>query len=574
MKRPEAAAECYRRALEIDRGFADAHSNLGAALADLGRRDEAIACYQEALQLDPAHADAHNNLGLALRQMLRHEDAAACFRRAVEIKPGFADGHHNLGVTLAELRRPDEAIACFSAALQIEPEHALARAQRLHQQALICDWDAIAADRALIPALGVSGGAAPPFALLALEDDPGRHRLRAERFAREKLPAPSARPPPPAARPERLRIGYFSGDFHAHAVMYLVVRLFELHDRGRFEVQAFSYGPDKDDAMRARIKAGVDKFHEVRAMRDEDVAALARAEGLDIAVDLSGYTLRSRTGLFAHRAAPVQINYLGYPGAIGAPFIDYIVADRTIIPDEMRQFYSEQVIYLPHTYQPNDNTRPIAERAGSRRDVGLPEQGFVFCCFNNSYKISAAEFDIWMRLLREVEGSVLWLLKTNSLAMQNLQRAATQRDVSPARLIFAESLPLAEHLVRHRLADLFVDTFAYNAHTTASDALWAGLPLVTRLGRGFAARVAASLLNAVGLPELVTQSAEDYAALALRLARDPAALAEVRAKLDANRAIAPLFDSERYARHIENAYEQAYRRCLDGKAPAMIVVPN
>ncbi|MET0375049.1 MAG: hypothetical protein ABW128_12445, partial [Rhizorhabdus sp.] len=378
-------------------------------------------------------------------------------------------------------------------------------------------------------------------------------------------------PPPPLPRPPhmtgRLRIGYFSADFHDHATMYLMARLFELHDRDRFAVHAYSYGPDQDDAMRRRLRGAVEEFRDIRHLGDRDVAELARRDAIDIAIDLKGYTNGTRSGIFAFRPAPVQISYLGYAGTMGADFIDYIVADPVVIPPRLRDAYSEKIISLPHSYMANDDRRPIADRPVTRADMGLPEHAFVFACFNNSYKISAELFDIWMRLLGKVEGSVLWLLRANRWTQANLAREAARRGIDPARLVFADKLAQAEHLARQHLADLFLDTFAFNAHTTASDALWGGLPVVTKLGESFSARVAGSLLSGVGLPELITHSAQDYERLAFELTTDRDRLAGIRAKLAAQRLTAPLFDSARFTRHIEQGYIEAYRRHVEGHPP-------
>ncbi len=409
--------------------------------------------------------------------------------------------------------------------------------------------------------------------MLALEDAPDRHLIRAERFVQKKYArTPMAARERPPARPEILRIGYCSGDFFDHATMQLMAKLFEIHDRDRFSLHAFSYGPPKQDAMRARAEAAFDRFHDVRGQSDEAAAALMRREAIDIAVDLKGHTTDGRLGVLAYRPAPVQMSYIGYPGAIGAPFIDYIVADETVIPSQERRHYSERVVFLPHSYQVNDDSRIIADAAVTRADAGLPENGFVFCCFNNSFKISPAEYDIWMRLLRETDGAVLWLLEANRTAVENLRMQAQRRGVDPSRIVFAPRAGVGEHLARHRCADLFLDTFNYNAHTTAADALWAGLPLVTKAGEGFAARVGASVLNAVGLPDLVTANAADYERLARALAANPDKLAAIKARLAANRAAAPLFATEPFARRLEQAFDQAYGRYLDNQAPADIVV--
>ncbi|MFZ2031396.1 MAG: tetratricopeptide repeat protein [Vitreimonas sp.] len=568
----EAAAD-YRHALAINRNFAKAHNNLGNALARLGQLDAATEAFGHALTLNPSFAEAANNWGLALRNAGRSEDALALLEHAILLKPDFADAHGALGVALADLRRPAEAIAAFTRALDIDPNSDLIRAQRLHQQARICDWAAIAADAGRIPALGVSDQIVPPFAMLSLEDSPERHRLRAENFVREKFRIVASVAAPPPARPSRLRIGYFSADVHNHAVMYLIARVLELHDRGRFEIHVFSYGPASNDETRSRIRGAVEHFHEVSGLRDEEIAELSRVHNIDIAVDLNGYTQNGRLGIFAERAAPLQISYLGYPSTTGAPFMDYLISDAVLIPDGAAHHYSERVISLPHSYQANDNTQIIAERTPTRKQAGLPDEGFVFCCFNNSYKISAAEFDIWMRLLRQVEGSVLWLLKSGDAAEANLRKEAAARGVGGERLIFAKPLPLSDHLARHRLADLFLDTFNYNAHTTARDALWAGLPLVTKRGESFTARVAASLLTALELPELITNTPGEYAALALDLASNPARLLALRGKLAINRGTAPLFNSALTTTHLEAAYELVFERYLTGAQPAALAVP-
>jgi protein O-GlcNAc transferase len=571
--RSEDAIICFRKAIAIRPSYAFAHNNLGNLLIAAGRQDEALASFARAIALKPDFADAHNNQGMILANLGRTDQAIASLVQAVRLNPGYAEAHYNLGSLLGNAGAHDQAIACFEAALRIRPGYARARAQKAYHLACICDWDGLAAEADAIAELGVTGEVVPPFTMLGFQDDPERHFIRARRFAREHFPAVQPAPiPRPAARPERLRIGYFSADFHDHATMHLMARLFELHDRGRFEIHGFSYGPDTGDAVRARVKSAMDGFHDVQALSPQAIAERARAAKIDIAVDLKGGTRGSRSELFAWRAAPIQIGYLGYPGTMGADFMDYILADKTVIPDDQRRYYSEQVITLPHSYQVNDNLRPIAAEAATRGAMGLPETGFVFCCFNNSFKISPAEFDIWMRLLGAVDSSVLWLLRANRWAEENLRRAAEKRGLDPARLVFAARLPAAQHLARHRLADLFLDTFAYNAHTTASDALWAGLPLVTRAGRGFAARVGASLLKAMDLAELVSETAEAYERLALDLATAPDRLAEIRSRLQTNRTTQPLFDSEAVTRHIEHAFEETFRRYLRGEDPAAIEV--
>jgi predicted O-linked N-acetylglucosamine transferase (SPINDLY family) len=566
--RIDEAIAGYEHALRLEPHYAEAIYNLSVTLRAVGRRDEAVDCCLRALRIKPDYAEVHDNLGLTLRELGHRDEAVACFRTALRLKPDLVSAHLNLGNALKDMGRRDEAIDSYSQALAVQPDHAVARAQRLHQQATICDWEAIAADRHLIPELGILGDSVSPFTMLSLEDAPSRHRIRAERYVADlhrKVNRPVfARP---GARPERLRIGYFSADFHNHAAMFLMARMFELHDRERFEVRAYSFGPDKDDEMRRRARAGFEHFHDVRAMDDRAVARLAREHGLDVAVDLMGHTHNARLGIFAEGAAPVQIAYMGYPSSLGAPFIDYLIADKLVVPAERRDDYSESLIYLPDTYWATDDRMVMSQTPSTRSAFGLPDRAFVFGSFNNSFKITAEEFTIWMRLLARVEGSVLWLLAMNPWAEASLRRRAAAAGLASERLIFAKPMPHAEHVARQRHADLFLDSFNYNGHTTASDALWAGLPVLTRMGQSFPARVAGSILNSIGLPELVTTTSEDYEALAFALASDPGRMRQIREKLARNRMTTPLFDSARFTRSMESAFDRADALYRSGEAP-------
>ena len=412
-----------------------------------------------------------------------------------------------------------------------------------------------------------------PFVYMTLSQDPMKQLNCATTHAAARHPA--RRPPSGNAvthRHERIRVAYVSSDFHDHAMAYLMAGLFERHDRTQFDVTAVSLGPDVASAMRSRIRAGIERFIDARAMTDVEIAAMLRDQQTDIAVDLMGYTGGARPDIFAYRAAPVQVNYLGYPGTMGADYIDYILADRFVIPEDARQQYAEKVVYLPDTFQANDDRRLIADSALSRAEAGLPARGFVFCSFNNTYKITPAMFDLWMRLLLRVEGSVLWLLGGSAAVVANLRREAELRGVAPRRLVFAAKLPYAEHLARYRLADLFLDTLPFNAGTTASDALWAGLPVLTCAGEAFAARMAGSLLHAVGLPELVTHSLQDYESQAAMLAANPDALRELRERLACNRLSAPLFNTDRFRRHIELAYRVMWEATKRNDAPQAFAV--
>ena len=561
-ERPQEARADYARAVQLAPDNADAQYNHGLVLSKLGLFEEAVASHDTVLRLKPDHAAACNDRGDALMTLKRPAEALASFERALRLRPEFADAWYNRGVAQTKLGQLHESVESFERASQIESGNLAALALKSYQQAKICDWASRAQDTELLRR-GIHLDGAEPFLALALDDDPANQLARSRKWAEKLRTAARTIRPKGALRPERLRIGYFSADFRNHAVMHLTAGLFEKHDRRRFEVHLFSFGEDSQDDMRQRAMAAADCFHDVHTLSDGEIVALARAKEIDIAIDLMGYTRGSRVELFAHRVAPLQVSYLGFPGTLGADFIDYVIADKWVVPEAERQFFTEQVIHLPHAYLANDNQRPISDRVFTRAELGLPQDGFVFCCFNNSYKISPAEFDIWMRLLAEVEGSVLWLLKDNDWAAGNLAREAQARGIEPDRLVFADRMAHADHLARHRCADLFLDTFNYNAHTTASDALWAGLPLVTRPGRSFAARVATSLLNAIGLPELVTGSDAAYEQLALELATDPARLNAIKKKLAANRLTTPLFDTDASVRAFEDAYDGIYGSYLD-----------
>ena len=547
----------------------------GAIYQRLGQLGASVEAYNQALTIKPDYAEAYNNMGVTLKEQGKLDEAIEAYNQALTIKPDHVDAYNNMGNALIEQGKLDEAIEAYNKALTIKPDYAETRATILHQQSQICDWDSIAKNIQLLPGLGTIEGPVPPFTILSLEDAPERHRIRSEVFAKSEY---SQKSMPACAKPlkksKRLKIGYFSADFHDHATMYLMTQIFSAHDHESFKVYAYSYGPEKHDEMRQKLIADVDQFYDVRNMSNGEIVELARADNLDIAIDLKGYTKDNRLVLFASRLAPIQISYLGYPGTLGTDFIDYIIADSTLIPEDKRRYYTEQVIYLPNTYQPTDDTRRISNNEVKREDLGLPSEAFVFCCFNNNYKISPAEFDIWMRLLRKVEGSVLWLLRSNKWAEKNLKQQAEARGISSERLVFADKLPQAEHLARQRLADIFIDTFNYNAHTTASDALWVGLPVVTKLGEGFAARVAGSLLNAVGLPELITTTEKDYEDLIIELATNSTKLNEINGKLLANRLSLPLFNTALYVKHLENGYQQAYQHYFNGRAPQAIYVPQ
>lgn len=562
----DEAAEYYERALRIAPDYADAHYNLGNLKANRLLHEQALEHLERAAQLRPAHSDTHNNLGSALFALDRTDDALAAYDKALAADPANAQALVNRGKALVKKGDLPDAIASFRSALAVNPQDGGAHLYALFQEAHICDWST-RGEFARLPAGSLD--AVPPFAAFTFVDDPAHQYARSRAYAAKTFGMEAADLPlPPPSADGRIRIGYFSGDFHDHATMYLIAGLLREHDRSRFAIHAYSYGPRREeDAMRAHLLANVDSFTEIGAMTDDQVVALARGAGLDIAVDLKGFTRGSRSRMFGRRLAPVQVNYLGFPGSMGHPAFDYFVADPVTAPPGAEVHFSEKIVRLAGAYQPNDDQRAIVPDTLGRAGHGLPEDAFVFCSFNDGYKVSPREFDIWMRLLGKVESSVLWLFRTNRWAEANLRREAFARGIDPARLVFAPWMPHNEHLGRLGLADLFLDSFAVNAHTTASDALWAGLPVLTMPGRQFVARVAASLVRAAGLPELAAASEAQYEAIALDLATDPERMKQVREHLAQGRTSAPLFRTADYTRRLESAYATMHERRLSDLPP-------
>jgi protein O-GlcNAc transferase len=579
LHRPEEALASYEQALAIRPSEPATLSNRGIALEALRRDEEALASHDAALALRPEDPQALGNRGNVLWKLGRYEEAVVAYDRALALNPDDADAFYNRGNAFAALRRYELAAESYRGALRISPGDANALAGLTSAGLAICDWQATAElPRRLAAHIERGESALGPFALLTHSDDPALLLRCAQNFVARQVGLPQS--PPQFDRAKRrngkIRIAYLSADFRGHVMAYQVAELIERHDRARFEVLGVSFAPDDGSAIRARLIRGFDRFLEVRAKSDREVAQALRALDVDIAIDLMGHTRDARLGILAQRAAPIQVSYLGYAGTSGAEFIDYILGDPVVLPFAHQPFYRERIVQLPDSFFATDSQRPMpaplepsrASGGGRRQEAGLPEQGFVFCCFNNAAKLNPAMFDIWMRLLAGVPGSVLWLSPKNASAERNLREEARRRGVDAARLVFAPRVAqIADHLARHRLADLFLDTLPYNAHATAGDALWAGLPVLTCLGASFAARVGGSLVRAVGLPELVTASLADYEALALRLARDRALLACLRERLERNRAGSALFDPARLARHIEAAYATMWDIWQKGEAP-------
>lgn len=573
-----------RRVLAVEPGHSEARRNLGLALTQLGQAAfmqgdyaQAEAHFREALRLAPDSAQAGTSLGHALLQQGRIGEALAQYGVALQREPQNAALHFARAAAAFVAGDIGAAIAGCDEALVHDPNLTAAAINRAIYRRHACDWQDFAADQALLrDAVARGTGTVPPFAFLNVAASAAEQLA----CARRTTQSPAMRGLKTLATPAipdgaKIRLGYLSCDFRAHATAYLTAELFEHHDRERFEVIGYSLGHDDGSAIGRRIAAAFDEFVDLSEVSVHEAARRIRAHKIEILVDLNAYAQNGRPQILAQRPAPVQVNYLGYPGTMAADFLDYILVDPVVVPQDRQAFFTEHLVHLPETYQANDSRRAIAETTPARAASGLPGQGFVFCCFNNPSKITPAIFAIWMRLLAANPGSVLWLLESNTLAPARLQHAAARYGIAPERLVFAPLQPLDQHLARHRLADLFLDTMPYGAHTTMSDALWAGLPAVTRLGETFPGRVGASLLRAVGLPELVTDTLADYESLALRLASHPDELAALRLRLAHNRVTAPLFDTVRFAHHLEAAYRHMSQIWRSGGRPeAFAIAPD
>ena len=552
----------YKKAITLKPEFVEAYYNLGATLQALGRTDEAVESYKKAIMLKPKFVEAHNNLGVILKDLGKFDDAEASYKKAIEYKVDYAEALSNLGEVQKSLGRIDDSLSNYKYAYQLKPDLDYLLGALIHLKMNFCIWDDLPKNiNMLTKKINNGEKASTPFALLSLIDDPSIHKKAAEIYSNDKFPRSNIFPRIPQYHDhEKIKIGYFSADFWNHPTSYLTAELYENHDRKKFEIHAFSFGLDTNDKFNIRIREGVDYFHDVQTMSDYDVVKLVRSLEIDIAIDLKGFTGMNRQGIFAMSTAPIQVSYLGYPGTMAVDYLDYLIADRTLILKEKEKDYSEKIVYMPNSYQPNVSKKSAFKSSLTRQDVGLPNRGFVFCCFNNQYKITPLTFAGWMRILKATDGSVLWLLVSNINAAKNLKKEAVKLGINEDRLIFANYIPNEEHLKRIQLADLFIDTLPYNAHTTASDALRMGLPVLTCIGDSFAGRVAASLLNAVRLPELITTSQDQYESSAIALAKNPEKMKIIKDKLINNLNKTTLYDAALYTRNLEVAYSVMYKR--------------
>ncbi len=537
---------------------------------------EAISLLRKAIELHPQNAELHTQLGdVLVKDMEQLPQALSCYMKAISLEPKVGNHYASIATLLMKMQKFEEAIDYFEIAVGFDPKNLIALSRMMHLKAHRLrwnDWDRIPT---YLKVFNDPKVVSDPFAFLSLCDDGAFQKLRSETLNRSRYKASVKAWPPTSARAadQKIRIGYFSNDYYNHATMHLIGGMLEAHDREKFEIYLYDYGSKHMDHEHQRARRQADVFQDVRHMNTAQLVDLARRDGIDIAVDLKGFTEGGRLDIFNDRVAPVQIAYLGYPGTSGLKSMDYMIADRITIPSNLRQHYSEKILYMPNCYQPNDDRRFIADVNKSRQGYGLPESSFVFASFNNPYKVTPKEFDIWMELLREVPDSVLWFYVSKEPVEDTLRLEAEKRGVDGARIIPTGRLQPEYHLARLKHADLFLDTFNVNAHTTASDALWAGLPLVTKTGEQFAARVAGSILTAAGLPDLVTPSVKKYKEVALRIAQDVDYLADIRARISLARSAAPLFDTKGYTRDFERLLEQAFLNYRAGNGPKTMGLP-
>ena len=535
-----------------------AHSNLGNALKDLKRYDEALASYNKAIKINPDYAFAHNNQGIVLQNLQRYDEALASYDKAIKINPDYFESYNNKGNVLKDLKRYDEALTCYEKVIKLNLDYDYIIGKVLNANMLLCKWnDFDSLIEKINNAIIKKSKVIEPFSLLGVLDNPAFLKLSSEHYSKDNFPKFSeiqrlAR----YSNHKKPRIGYFSADFHNHATLHLMMEVFKNHNKSDFDFYGFSFGPKVNDNWNKEVKKYFNNFEDVSKISDKEVAYLSRSLEIDIAIDLKGLTSNSRSGIFSYRAAPIQINYLGYPGTIGAEYMDYIIADEVIIPKENVNHYTEKVLYLPGSYQPNMKKKKISSKEFKRSDFGLPKDVFIYCCFNNNYKITPHIFDIWMNILKDVPNSVLWIFKTNETASKNLKKEAKVRGVDPDRIIFASYLPNDQHLKRLKLADLFLDTYPCNAHTTASDAVRMGIPVITLKGNSFASRVAASLLTCLDMKELITNNKKNYQELGIKLAINPEKYIKIKERLKDSASKSALFDSYKFTKNLENLYLQ------------------
>ena len=561
--RLDEAVILFKKTLEL-KPDSDVYQNFANTLIQLKKYEEAEINYRKVLEFNPNKIDIQYNLGNTLKILNRLDEAEVVYKKIIELKPDYFRAHHNLAITLNSNNKLDESLKYYNSAKFLKPDADFLLGTILHLKMHLNIWDDLQSElQELTKRINNGEKLIYPFATLSLIDDPELHRKVAEIYLNNKTPKLNLFPKISKYYDhEKIKIGYFSTDFNNHPVGKLTAELYELHDRKKFEIHAFSLGLDNKDETNTRIRKGVDHFHGVHRISDTDVVKLSRSLEIDIAIDLTGYTAKNRAEIFVMGVAAVQVNYLGYTSTTSAEHMNYLIADKTIIPEQNKKYYSEKIVYLPNSYMVNESKVKVSEKLFTRQDFGLPAEGFVFCCFNQGYKISPTTFAGWMRILKATDGSVLWLSGTESKNKSNLKKEAKKSGIDENRIIFAPRLDLKEdHLIRQKLADLFLDTLPYNAHITASEALRMSLPILTCMSQAFSGRVAASLLKAVNLSEMITTTQEQYERLAIELATNPEKLEIIKNKLADNLPTAPLYDTPLFTKNLEAAYQVMYEKC-------------
>ncbi len=568
----DKALEQYSLCININPNSYELHFNIARTFDDTRQFDQSVVHYKKALEIQPNASEAWSNLGASYNDLGKYEDALSCQNKALQLKPGFIQAWLNKGVSLSLLKRHSEAADSFENSYRLSklPYH-LSLAH--HQRMLACDWSNYESTiKKLITSVDQENCALEPFGIQGIFTSEKLIKKCLELYTKEKFPNLNFDSKPRKYEHKKIKIAYLSGEFRQQATSVLMARIWELHDKSTFETFALDNGWDDSSEYRTRITSAFDHIIPIRELSDYQAAKLILNNEIDILVNLNGYFGANRQAIFSYRPAPVQINYLGFPGTLGANYIDYIIADSTVIPESSRDFYTEKIIYMPNCYQANDNLREISERSFTKSELGLPEESTIFACFNNNYKITPQSFKLWAKILHKVPNSCLWLLGDNPDSKKNLLKTASEYKITKDRIIFAERMPPTEHLARQKLADIFLDTLPYNAHTTASDALWAGLPVITLLGSTFPGRVSASLLKAVGLNELITTTEDEFIELASNLANNPRKLLELKQKLRSNIPTSPLFDSEKFCRDLEHAFKKVHERRKLNLSPINIFI--
>jgi len=569
LNRHDEAIIYYEKAIALKPDYAEAYVNCGSALSLLNRHDEAIIYYEKAIALKPDYAEAYFNFGKALNLSNHHNGAIIYYEKAIALKPDYTEAYVNCGSVLGLLNRHDEALIHYEKAIALAPDYDYLPGWIMHSKQHASDWNGYDDLRENIIEGTVSlKNSSHPFIILSMTDDLKIQKISAEVFS--KVQTSQLKNPkiiPMKYDHKKIKIGYFSADFHNHATMHLMAEMLELHNKEKFEIIGFSYGIDVRDDWSERARKSFNDFYNVFNMNDEGVANLSRNLEIDIAIDLKGYTQESRPAIFFYRAAPIQINYLGYPGTLGAEYIDYIIADKNLIPENKKVFYTENIIYLPGCYQPNCAKREIDKTKISRKEFGLPEDAFIYCAFNNAYKITPQTLLSWAKILSKVPNSVIWVFSDSENTNENLLREFNAKGIDSQRIIFAKRMSIEKHLARLQLADLFLDTFPYNAHTTASDALRVGLPVLTMMGQSFASRVASSLLKQLELTELITENEKDYESIAIQLGSNIKNFNSIKDKVSNNLQKTDLFNPKVITTNIELAFEKAYEIYLNDEVP-------